>query len=51
MGKVVLNAERKNEDKEKIQKMETMKAEANLLETKMKAYERFANFYKSDEIR
>ena len=41
----------KIDNKEKIQKMETMKAEANLLETKMKAYERFANFYKSDEIR
>lgn len=41
----------KIENKEKIQKLETMKAEVNLLEAKMKAYERFANFYKSDEIR
>ena len=41
----------KLEFKEKIQQLETMEAEAKLMEAKLKAYERFANFYKSDEIR
>ena len=41
----------KLDNRQAINKLETIEAETKLLEAKMKAYERFANFYKSDEIR
>ena len=41
----------KKDNADKINELEIMEAEADLLQAKLKAYERFANFYKSDEIR
>ena len=58
----ILNREKYNSDRtssshfkidnaEKVNKLEIMEAEVDLLQAKLKAYTRFADFYKSDEIR